>query len=186
MGNMCVGSDWRCQLIYDAILICQRLLTVIFHLVTLFIYAVSVLTIFASFLFYAQALWQLLWVLTNKQQPSPVQKPGPDTVALRSFFSMGVFQQFVSKAASRLLAEVCNRFILLHISALYPMQCPACMPLYTRNVVCSQMDVMVFILLCKFGYAYFHDFSSCMTVTAGGNSCLLKIFTQEKVLTSIL
>ncbi|KAG0587489.1 hypothetical protein KC19_2G168200 [Ceratodon purpureus] len=56
-----------------------------------------------------EALWQLLWVLTNKQQTGPVQKPGLDSSTSRKLFSTQMFQPFVSKAASRLLAELHDR-----------------------------------------------------------------------------
>lgn len=48
-----------------------------------------------------EALWQVMWVSTKQQT-------GPGLEA-RNFFSLGVFQQFVSKAASRLLAELHDR-----------------------------------------------------------------------------
>lgn len=68
----------------------------------------ALLTAFFFDFVYMQALWQLLWVLTNKQSSSSAHKPGSDAFGSRRMFSYHVFQQFVSKSASRLLAEVCS------------------------------------------------------------------------------
>lgn len=77
---------------------------------------------------YMQALWQLLWVLTNKQQTGPVQKPGLDSITSRKMFSTQVFQPFVSKAASRLLAEVCSHRCIFYLTSIH---CLVCLPLYS-------------------------------------------------------